>query len=249
MTRFAIVIPARYKSSRFPGKPLTLIDGVEMIVRVWRRCCEAFPAEAVYVATDDQRIADCCSKHGIQVVMTPDTCKTGTDRVYEASLSIGADMYINVQGDEPLVSPEDLRTVLEYAKAHPGRIVNAYASILSAEDFESPNVPKLVFRPDGRLLYMSRAPIFSNKEQQFRGGYRQVCIYAFPREPLRAFYEQGLTGKTPLEESEDIEILRFLEMDYEVQMVGVSAVSIAVDVPADVAKVERFLASVQNQGN
>jgi len=236
-----IIIPARFRSSRFEGKPLTPLLGRPMIARVWDRCCGALPPEKVYVATDDDRIADACRAEGIQVVMTPDDCLTGTDRIQAAAREITADIYINVQGDEPMLRPGDITRVIEAAENAPGEIINAMCPIETEEDFRSTTVPKVAARPDGRLMYMSRAPIPTDKSHGFRGAMKQVCIYAFPPAALDAFASRKT--KTPLEEIEDIEILRFLELGFEVRMIEVSGASIAVDVPEDVARVEAALAA------
>ncbi len=234
-----IVIPARYRSSRFEGKPLVSLRGRPMIARVWDRCTGALPAEKIFVATDDDRIADVCRAEGIQVLMTGEDCLTGTDRVHQAAQQVSADIYINVQGDEPLLDPADITAVIDAAEARPGRVVNAMCPIELEDDFRSTTVPKVVARPDGRLMYMSRAPIPTDKSHAFKGAMKQVCIYAFPPDALAAFAARDT--KTPLEAIEDIEILRFLELGYEVDMVEVSGASIAVDVPEDVARVERAL--------
>lgn len=233
--KHAVIIPARFKSSRFPGKPLADILGQSLIERVWRRCILAVPRSDVYVATDDDRIAQHCKELGIQVLMTPDTCLTGTDRVYEASKLVDADIYINVQGDEPLIDPADIHAVIEAAERSPGEIVNAMCDIASEAEFRSRTVPKVVARPDGRLLFMSRNGIPTNKTHGFECARKQVCIYAFPPDALKAF--ASVTAKTPLEAIEDIEILRFLELGYDVRMIQVSGSSVAVDVPADIDKV------------
>lgn len=239
MPNVVIIIPARFKSSRFPGKPLVDIAGTSLIRRVWQRCAQTLPAEQVYVATDDRRIADHCRMAGIQVVMTGEDCLTGTDRVYQASLQIEADLYINVQGDEPLVKPADIMAVIEAARARPGAVINAMCSIRGEHDFRSPTVPKVVTRPDGRLLYISRAAIPTDKSLSFYQAKKQVCIYAFDRPTLDAF--AGTGAKTPLEAVEDIEILRFLELGFDVRMVEVSQASVAVDVPEDVDRVRAAL--------
>jgi 3-deoxy-manno-octulosonate cytidylyltransferase (CMP-KDO synthetase) len=236
-----IIIPARYRSSRFEGKPLVHLNGRPMIARVWDRCVDALSADRVYVATDDVRIAEVCRAEGIQVLITGEDCLTGTDRVHEAARQVEADIYINVQGDEPLIHPDDIRTVIAAAQARPCRVVNAMCAISDEADFRSTTVPKVVTRPDNRLLYMSRAPIPTDKAHAFVRAMKQVCIYAFPRTALDAFAALG--RKTPLEEIEDIEILRFLELDFDVDMVEVSGASIAVDVPEDVQRVERALAA------
>ncbi len=237
--KFVIIIPVRFNSTRFPGKPLIDLCGKSMIHRVWERCCLALPKQLVYVATDDGQIAKHCEDLGIQVIMTADNCLTGTDRVYEASKKVEAEIYINVQGDEPLIDPEDIKQVMETSNCYPDNIVNAMCSINNEKDFYSSTVPKVVTRPDGRLLYMSRSAIPTNKNLEFTSAKKQVCIYAFPKKSLEKF--TSVESKTSLEEIEDIEILRFLELGYEVNMIEVSSSSVAIDIPADVVRVEAIL--------
>ncbi len=236
----AIIIPARYESGRFPGKPLALIRGRPMIHWVYSRCVESsVPPARIYVATDDDRIALACRLHNIQTVMTSSDCRTGTDRVYEASQQIDADMFINVQGDEPMVKPDDIDLVISAARRDPTVVYNAMCPITSDEDFRNSSIPKVVCRPDGSLLYASRAAIPTTKSCTFVAAFKQVCIYAFPRDALRSF--ASATKKTPLEAIEDIEILRFIEMGRTVTMVKVSGASIAVDHPEDILRVEAAL--------
>jgi 3-deoxy-manno-octulosonate cytidylyltransferase (CMP-KDO synthetase) len=159
------------------------------------------------------------------------------------ALEIDADYYINVQGDEPLFNPEDIKLVLDILPDSKGSILNGYCDIDHEIDYKSVSVPKVVFRPDGRLLYMSRAPIPGNKKSSFNFGYRQVCIYAFPKDALMAFKNKG--SKTRFEAEEDIEILRFLEMGYEVQMIKMSKDSLPIDNPEDVEKVLKRIADAR----
>lgn len=236
---YAVIIPARYESGRLPGKPMILLDGIPMIVRTWQRCVLACPAEKVYVATDDERIRALCLQWGIQVLMTSPACLTGTDRVAECAELLDADVFINVQGDEPVLNPDDLRQIVQAAPQYPGEVLNGYCEITDAEQFFSRSTPKVALRPDGRLLYMSRSAIPGNKENAFVRGSRQVCIYAFPREALKAFASS--LEKTPLERIEDIEILRFLELGWEVRMLEMSRESIAVDNPEDVERAEQAI--------
>jgi 3-deoxy-manno-octulosonate cytidylyltransferase (CMP-KDO synthetase) len=203
---YIVVIPARYKSSRFPGKPLIDLNGKTMIQRTYDQCLKCFPKEKVFVATEDSRIVDHCNKLGMNVILTSDNCLTGTDRIAE-----------------------------EEIEKEKGQIINGYCNITSEEDFFSTSIPKVVIRPDGRLLYMSRSPIPGNKSKDFNMGCRQVCAYAFPKEELIHF--SSIQTKTPLENEEDIEILRFLEMGYDVKMIQMSDESIAIDNPEDVYKV------------
>ncbi|MDC1175698.1 3-deoxy-manno-octulosonate cytidylyltransferase [Bacteriovoracaceae bacterium] len=240
----AIVIPARFQSTRFPGKPLVDLLGKSMIQRVYEICSEVIGKENVYVATDDERIEKHCLDKKLNVVMTSSSCLTGTDRVYEASLKIDADIFINVQGDEPLIKKSDIQAIISQADKSPEAIINGMGKIKSEKIFFSTTVPKVVFGPSNKLLYMSRAGIPATKELKFEWGYRQVCIYSFPSKALKDFYEYG--KKTPLEQVEDIEILRFIELGYEVEMVEVSSDSVAIDTEEDRDRVIEILKGIEN---
>lgn len=240
---FVIVIPARSASSRFPGKPLIDLNGKSLLQRTYEQCIKAVPKEKVFVATDSEDIQYHCFDLDIQVVMTSEKCLTGTDRVADFAKKVKADIYINVQGDEPLMNPEDIRKIIAAIKEFPGEIINGYTSIDDEEQYRSMTIPKVVFRPDGRLLYMSRSPIPGNKENEFKKSWRQVCIYAFPKISLFDFSQNR--EKTNLEEQEDIEIIRFLEMGCDVRMVRLSKNSIAVDTPQDADKVRQILTELE----
>jgi len=140
LINYLIVIPARYESSRFPGKPLADIHGKSMIRRVWEKCVEAASADKVLVATDDNRIMEHCRDHEMQVDLTSNECLTGTDRLYEVAQKRKADVYINVQGDEPLISPIDIKTVLQAAQNEPDITINAMCSIKNEDDFSCYNL-------------------------------------------------------------------------------------------------------------
>ncbi|MCC6076901.1 3-deoxy-manno-octulosonate cytidylyltransferase [Pseudomonas sp. GCM10022188] len=237
--KFAVIIPARYESSRLPGKPLIELCGVPMVIRTYRQCVKAVPPELVFVATEDSRIRDVCVREGIQCLMTSTDCLTGTDRIAECAQYLDADIFINIQGDEPAFNPDDIKAILKTAAANPDKIINGYCEITEEELFRSPTIPKVVMRPDGNLLYMSRSPIPTNKKHQFVKSWRQVCAYAFPRKALETFSRSN--GKTPLEEVEDIEILRFLELGLDVKMIEMSSNSVAVDTPEDIQRAEKAI--------
>ena len=167
MLKILIVIPARFKSTRFPGKPLVDINGKSMLRHVWEKCVQALNENNVIVATDDKRIEDHCNDQKIQVMMTSEKCLTGTDRIFEVAKRKSADIYINVQGDEPLILPQDIELIIKEAKKEPNKVINAMCPIRDNNDFKSPNVPKVVTRNDSTLLYMSRAPIPTNKHHGF----------------------------------------------------------------------------------
>lgn len=237
--RWAIIIPARLASTRFPRKPLAVIAGKSLILRVWERCSEAVGAGKVHVATDSAEIEAHVRGFGGQAIMTSESCRTGTDRVWEASEVLNLTHAINVQGDEPLISPEHVKAFVSEAERQPDTILNGMCRIETESEFRSSTVPKVVTAPDGRLLYMSRGAIPTDKALSFSRAWKQVCIYVFPHQPLADFARAP--AKTPLESVEDIEILRFLELGYRVQMVKVGQGSIAVDVPEDIPKVEAAL--------
>lgn len=243
MKDFIVVIPARLQSTRLPEKPLITILGKSIIQRTYEQCLKAVDKDLIFVATDSSKIYDHCTSLGIQTLMTSNEALTGTDRVFEVASKIKAKYYINVQGDEPLINPEDIRKVIEHLDFNQEVIINGYTSIKNENEYFSLSTPKVVFQPNGNLLYMSRSPIPGNKSGNFEKSWRQVCIYAFPFRSLQDF-SQG--KKTPLEEEEDIEILRFLELNYKVKMLQLSAQSIPVDLPEDIIKVEEFL---RNQGD
>jgi len=235
---FAVVIPARYKSSRFPGKPLVNICGKPMIQHVWERCCEAVGRDKVYVATDDNRIESVVNAFGGSVILTSSECLTGTDRLAEVNDKLDLDFLINVQGDEPLIDPQNILEVIEAFKKT-GQIVNAMTRITSEDEFLSLTVPKVTTSTTGRLMYMSRSGIPLTKGGEFKFSYKQICVYAFGKEHLKFFASK--VEKSPLEDVEDIEILRFLESDYHIDMIEVDCGSLAVDIPSDVEKVEKAM--------
>lgn len=238
-----IIIPSRYKSSRFPGKPLTQILGKPLILWVAELCARALPVEHVYVATEDERIKEVVEKNRFNVVMTSDKPLTGTDRLAEAAEQIDADIYINVQGDEPLVNPEDILKIIEAKKQYPDDVINGYCSIAEEEDPRSINIPKAIFTEDQRMVYMSRQllPGFKSEEKAPSSYYKAVCIYAFSKNDLRDY--AGFGRKSALEQCEDIEILRFLEIGTTIRLVETQEGSLAVDVPEDVARVEEVMLS------
>lgn len=234
-----IIIPARLKSTRLPGKPLIELCGKSMIQRTWECSIKALPKEKVWIATDDKNIADHVITFGGQVVMTSSSCLTGTDRVAEANGTLKLDIVINVQGDEPIIPHADICEIINVAKKNPKRILNAYANIYDSEEYFSKTIPKLVTNLNNDLLYMSRAPIPGSKSGGFKTAKKQICIYAFPKSELESFKEWG--SKSAMEEIEDIEILRFLENGKNIKMVKVSGESIAVDTEADADKVRKII--------
>jgi len=193
----------------------------------------------VYIATENEEIVDVVKGYGYKVVLTSDTCLTGTDRVAEAALEIDADIIVNVQGDEPLLNPEDIKRVINTKLKYPDHIINCEAYLNSHEDVTDKKIPKVITNLKNELIYSSRNPIPGTKTGNGKRPKKQICIYAFNREHLKAFTDQ--TFKTPLEAEEDIEINRFVELGYKVKMVEVDGSTIAVDYPQDIHTVESLL--------
>lgn len=239
-----IVIPARYKSTRFPGKPLIKLLNKPMIQWVAELSTRVVGKENVYIATEDNQVKVAVDKMGYNVVMTSKNCLTGTDRLAEVAKKIDASIYINVQGDEPLVDPKDIQKVIDLKKQYPNAVINSYSKMKKNEDPKNFNIPKIIFSEDKRMVYISRQPIpgFKDPKQKTKVYYKQVCIYAFNREELLSFKNFG--RKSKLEDSEDIEIIRFLEWGKTIRLVETQTESLAVDVPEDVAKVEAALKKI-----
>lgn len=233
-----VIIPARYKSTRFPGKPLIKLLGKPMILWVCELSQKAVGKENVFVATDDQRIFNEINKAGFNAIMTSNTCATGTDRLAEVVDKVKADIYINVQGDEPLVNPYDILEIIKSKENFYNDIINGYCPISKDEDPNNINIPKVIFNEENILVYMSRKSIPGFKSQNKAPPlfYKQVCIYAFNGHELKSFSNYG--RKSKLEDIEDIEIIRFFELKKKIRMVETSSGSLAIDVPEDIAKVE-----------
>jgi len=237
--KYYLIIPARFNSKRFPGKPLVDICGIPMIIRTFNQCRKVFPKSKIIVATDDKRIRKVCENSKIKTIMTSKKCLTGTDRIAEVAKTLKADFYLNVQGDEPLCNPKDIKKLFNTAKKNPKDVINGYAEIKDKRLFNSGHIPKVVFRKDGRLLYQSRAPIPITKNKKFVKSWRQICIYSLPYRALMAF--KSVKKKTPLESIEDCELVRFLELGYEVKMIKMSDKSISVDTKKHLREVRKLV--------
>jgi 3-deoxy-manno-octulosonate cytidylyltransferase (CMP-KDO synthetase) len=238
-----VVIPARYASTRFPGKALADLGGKSVLRRCYEQVAKVVATDSIIVATDDQRIVDECNRYDMKSMITSAACLTGTDRVAEVARQITADWYINVQGDEPFLNPDGLRQLIRFTETASAdlSIINACAPIGNEADFRSVTVPKVVRDLNGNLLYISRAAIPTTKSLQFKGAYRQVGLYAFRAVTLQQFAKQP--DKTPLEALEDVEILRFIELGFRVAMIEVQENGIAIDTPEDLERAKQFLAT------
>jgi len=239
--RIGLIIPARFESTRFPGKPLALINHMPMIWHVWSRCILAIDPQDVYIATESSKIKETAESFGAKVIMTSSQCLTGTDRIAEANHLLGYDYVINVQGDEPLIDP-DLVSIIKNVACHDqSKVLNLMTRILDVKDFTNPSIPKVVFDTSYHLLYMSRASIPLTKDSKMIEAYRQVCVYGFSKDHLAFFLDYS--KKTKFEKIEDIEILRFVESSIPVKMIEVTSNNIAVDHPRDIDKIESYLHS------
>ena len=236
---FLIVVPARYNSSRFPGKPLAKIIDKTMIQMVWETCVKASTKENVVVATDDIRIIKHCQDIGMNYILTSKNCKTGTDRVIEVSKKTKYDFYINVQGDEPLISENDIKKAIVSFNVNKDYIINCMTKVVNVEEFKNINVPKVVINKNNELLYISRSAIPISKNNKFQKAYKQVCIYCYPREIL--LLPNIFNKKGRIETIEDIEIIRFLELGYTIKMLELKKSTLAVDTPSDLRRVRKIV--------
>ena len=239
MQKFILIIPARLKSKRLPDKPLLDINGKQMLLRTFEQCEKAVKRSQIIVATDDYRIKSFCDFNNINSIITSRNCLTGTDRVAEVSKKIKAKFYINVQGDEPLCNPKDIKKIIKFANLSPNSIINGFTKIKNKKDFFSSNIPKVIFDKFGSLIYISRAPIPFNKKKKFKNGFRQICIYSYPYYALNQYSK--IKKKTFFENIEDIELIRFLEIGLPVKMIKMSDKSISVDTLKDLKRVRKLL--------
>jgi 3-deoxy-manno-octulosonate cytidylyltransferase (CMP-KDO synthetase) len=236
------IIPARYDSSRLPGKALAEIDGVPMIVRVWQRTRQARSLERVIVATDDDQIALAVREAGGEAEMTASTHQSGTDRIAEVAGRIHADVYLNVQGDQPFIAPQDLDALAAPMLADPSLAMATLATpIIDDEEWYNPNKVKVVCDARGDALYFSRSPIpFARDGGRPDIALRHIGVYGYRREFLLAFaaLEPGV-----LEQLEKLEQLRALERGYRIRVVASIAPSLEVDTPADLARANQVAAN------
>lgn len=238
------VIPARYASSRFPGKPLADICGKPMIWWVYQQCKKVDDFDEVYIATDDQRIMDAAEKYGMKAIMTSDKHKTGTDRIGEVAEKMPADLYVNIQGDEPMIEPETIRKAITPFYDNPSlEITNLMTKIHDPVDVVNFTVPKVIVNKDNVGVYLTRSTAPYPKGSIDYSYYKQVCVYGFKPDTLKFYCDYGKKyGKARVEAIEDIEILRFIENGYKVQYVEVDSCTVAVDTQNDLEKVRRIVA-------
>lgn len=246
--KFIALIPARYKSSRFPGKPLAKIGGVEMIVRVCRRALEAGIDCAV--ATDDSRIFECVENAGFRAVMTSEDCGSGTERVAEAYHNLGcdADVVINIQGDEPFIRPEQIRLLADIFRGNPdtdiATLTRPYPSERGIDGLEDPNLVKAVTGEGGRALYFSRSVVpflrgIPKADWPRKHQYQtHIGIYGYRADVLEKIVRLPVS---PLERAESLEQLRWLANGFVIRCAETEFETIGIDTPADLAAAEEWV--------
>jgi 3-deoxy-manno-octulosonate cytidylyltransferase (CMP-KDO synthetase) len=235
------VIPARYDSSRLHGKALAEIGGVPMIVRVWRQARRARSLERVIVATDDERIARVVRMAGGEAEMTASTHQSGTDRIAEVAARIDAEIYLNVQGDQPFIAPEDLDALVAPMRAEPALAMATLATpITDREEWYNPNKVKVVCDARGDAIYFSRSPIpFARDGGVPAVARRHIGVYGYRRDFLLRF---AALGPGVLEQIEKLEQLRALERGYRIRVVASVAPSLEVDTPDDLVRANQAAA-------
>ena len=234
------VIPSRLASTRLPRKPLRLIAGKPMIQRVYEAAAACPGLADVVVATDAPEIEQLCREHGWHVRMTSESCRSGTDRVHEVSQQMDADVFVNVQGDEPLARPEHLSALLELMKK-PGVEVGTLATVCPPEDVALPSAVKVVTNLAGRALYFSRATIPFDRDSSGAVRYRKhLGFYAYTRSALDRFCQWP---ESDLERAERLEQLRFLDHGVDLWVADTPYDTVGVDTEADLQRVEAILRS------
>ena len=238
---FGIIIPARYGSSRFPGKPLSLIAGKPMILRTVEAAIACEPTIGVAVATDDERIANAVS-HLVPVVMTREDHQTGTDRIAEAyeKLEWDCDIVVNLQGDEPFINVQQVKDLVACFQTQSTDIATLKKKMGAEEDVKNPNLVKVVTDKAGFALYFSRSPIPYNRGNTDITYYRHIGMYAYRGKLLKRL---SLLKSTALEETEMLEQLRWLDFGYVIKVSETDHEGPAVDTPEDLKSAEDFYSS------
>jgi 3-deoxy-manno-octulosonate cytidylyltransferase (CMP-KDO synthetase) len=237
-----VVIPSRYAAARLPGKPLVNLAGKPMVQRVYEQARLAQTVHRVLVATDDQRIVDAVLAFGGEARMTRSDHRTGTERIAEVAAHEPGDVFVNVQGDEPLIDPVAIDTaVAALLEDPPAQIATVATPIRHVPDIMDPNVVKTVLDFDSNALYFSRAPIpwVRDTTQKVHVKYwKHLGLYAFQRDAL---LEYPTLPQGELEKIEQLEQLRWLENGWKIRVAEVAHDAVSVDVPEDVTRVEKLL--------
>ena len=234
-----VLIPARMAASRLPGKPLADILGKPMIQHVVERAREVRSAQRVVVATDDERVVEAVKKFGGEALMTDPGHPSGTDRLVEVMGQVPGDLYVNLQGDEPLVRPGDIETLIEGMRADTSAAVGTLCHPMSSAEAQNPNVVKVVLTEKGDALYFSRAPIPYPRDGECEASYlKHVGVYAYRREVLERY---GKLPQAMLEKAEKLEQLRLLYAGFKIRAYTVAPTGPGVDTPEGLEEVRRLL--------
>jgi len=237
MNKVIAIIPARYRSSRFPGKALADIFGKPMVYWVYTRVAKSQLLDQCVVATDDKRIVEACEQYNIPVIMTSEEHVNGTERVAEVARMKDADIIINVQGDEPLITPETVDVVVKALQDDPTlEYVQAAKRIEQLTDLVDATVVKIAVAQDGRALYLSRSPIPYPRATHGYAAYKHIGVYGYRAKFL---FEFVAMGESPLEKIEGIEQLRALEYGRVLKIVEVQHDTVSIDTPADLERIKK----------
>lgn len=239
------IIPARYASTRMPGKPIMDICGYPMIWWVYNQAKQVKAFDEVVVATESEKIVEVCNKYGMNVILTSDNCATGTDRVVEASETVKGDLYVVVMGDEPMIGVSDIEAMVE---AMTGSI-SYDAGMLCTKfkngvDLINPSTIKLALNDNHELIFMSRYPIPFPKSELDYDHHKNVGVYAFTKDALEFFKN---TPRGRLERAEDMEMMRMLENHKLVKVVEVDTESMSVDTYKDLLRIRAMMEKKLNQ--
>ena len=231
-----VVIPARLASTRLPRKPLRLIAGLPMIEHVYHSVRHASLASEVMVATDAAEIYDFCRANSIAAMMTSEACRSGTDRIHEVAQKVAADVYVNVQGDEPLARAEHVSALLAIMRDKVE--VGTLKTPMAQSETANPNVVKVVTNANGRALYFSRAAIPFDRDSSGPAYYKHLGFYAYRRAALDKFCAWP---ESTLERTERLEQLRFLDNGVDIYVAETPYDTVGVDTEEDLQRVERML--------
>lgn len=234
------VIPARYASTRFPGKPLVDLAGKPLLQWVVEGARKSQKLAGLYVATDDERIAQLCQKISVNYVMTESSCPTGTDRIFAATQGLDFDVVLNIQGDEPLTGPQVIDPMVRAFEVDPTLDMATLAHPLSVEDVENRNAVKVILNSKSEAIYFSRfaIPYSRESEAQPKVALKHIGLYAYSKKFLTTFCS---APQSELEKFESLEQLRALYLGARIKVLRVEQPTYGVDSPADIVKVEQML--------
>ena len=237
-----IIIPARWRSSRFPGKPLAKINKKELLLHVWEKAKKVKQIHRVIIATDNKKILNFCLNNNLEVILTSRLCKTGTDRVYEVSKKVNSDIYVNLQGDEPLINPRNVEKIIHNLKKNISKgfeVSTGYSFTTKKQNKNNSNV-YMIKSKNNEVMYVSRKelPFTKDKKTFF---LKHIGVFAFTKKSLNLFSKFKIKF---LEKKENIELLRFLENNIKVNVVQINEIGLAVDYKSDIKQIENYIKKI-----